>query len=279
MNFRDSESNDLDKSNMLSDLELRVGGWSIIGDRVIAEAFCQSDIDFIGIDSQHGFFAFDRAAVAIQVANLSQTPCFVRLPVEQLDWIPRYLDAGVDGIVVAMACSPEDARRAVARSLYQPTGERSYGGGKRNGVGDNAINGSDFPVPEVFIMIETVRALENLEDIAATPGISGLYVGPVDLGLAMGRPYPLMDDDVPWRAALAKVVEVCEAHSIRSGMFAVDGYDARQWLSFGFRDVVLSSDISLFRRALNANLEIARSLEPTSSPLNIQRSADPYSGR
>ena len=55
------------------------------------------------------------------------------------------------------------------------------------------VDESDFPVPEIFVMIETLRVLENLEDIAATPRISGLYVGPVDLGLAMGRPYPLMN--------------------------------------------------------------------------------------
>ena len=279
MKVSDIESNDLERQDMVSKGELRVGGWSIIGDRVIAEALCQSDIDFIGIDSQHGFFAFDRASVAIQVANLCKTPCFVRLPAEQLDWIPRYLDAGADGIVVAMACSAKDARKAVALSLYQPTGERSYGGGKRNGVGEVPVGGSSFPAPEIFVMIETLRVLENLEDIAATPRISGLYVGPVDLGLAMGRPYPLMNDDIPWRSALRKVVEVCEAHGIRSGMFAVDGDDARQWLSFGFRDVVLSSDISLLRRALNDNLELARSLESASGSSNTRRSADPYSGR
>lgn len=257
----------------------RIGGWSIIGDRVAVEAICRTDVDFVGIDGQHGFFAFDRAAVAVQVANLCSIPCFVRVPADQLDWIPRYLDAGADGVVVAMVSTAQDARRAVALSRYQPVGQRSYGGGKRNGVGEEATGDIERRVPEVFAMVETAGALEELEEIAATPGLAGLYVGPVDLGLAMGRPYPLTSDDAPWRAALDAVVRACEAHGLRSGMFATDGDDAREWLSVGFRDVVLSSDIALLRRALHEHLERAREPVTTTDPPRNPRVADPYAGR
>lgn len=280
MNYiREQSEGGLDAKDVDRVSHLRIGGWSIIGDRVIAEAICKSGVDFIGIDAQHGFFAFDRGAIAVQTANLSRVPCYVRVPADQLSWIPRYLDAGADGIIVAMASSVEDAERAVALSSYQPGGIRSYGGGKRNGVGENSTNESEFPVPEIFLMIETLAGLENLDGIAATSGIAGLYVGPVDLGLAMDRPYPLVNDDGPWRAALDRVVGACKSHDIRSGMFAVDGGDAREWVSFGFDDVVLSSDISLFRRALHENLEIARGLETAPGSASERRAADPYSGR
>lgn len=268
-----------DAKDAARNLKQRIGGWSIVGDRVIAEAICKSGVDFIGIDAQHGFFAFDHGAIAIQTANLCQIPCFVRVPADQLSWVPRYLDAGANGIIVAMASSIEDAQRAVAQSLYQPDGTRSYGGGMRNGVGETLVDNSRSPLPEIFIMIETLAALENLDYIAATPGISGLYVGPVDLGLAMNRPYPLMNDDGPWRVALSRVVEICKSSNIRSGMFSVDGDDAREWISFGFDDVVLSSDISLFRRAMHENLEIARGSESPVGSLTDRREADPYSGR
>ncbi len=257
----------------------RVGGWSIMGDRVAVEAICRSGLDFVGIDGQHGFFAFDGAATAIQVANLCRVPCLVRVAAGQVDWIPRYLDAGADGIVVAMVSTAGDARRAVALSCYQPEGQRSYGGGKRNGVGDEAIRETDSRVPEVFAMIETAGALHELDEIAATAGLAGLYVGPVDLGLAMGRPYPLPSDDAAWREALGRVIRTCEEHGIRSGMFATDGEDAREWLSFGFRDIVLSSDIALLRRALSKHSRRAREPVTAADPLRPSVSADPYAGR
>lgn len=100
----------------------RLGAWGIMGHRVGVEAMCRLDIDFVGIDAQHGFFSFDDAGVAIQVANLCNVPCFVRVPAGQLDWVPRYLDAGADGIVIAMVEDVAQVERAVQLACYQPRG-------------------------------------------------------------------------------------------------------------------------------------------------------------
>lgn len=254
-----------------------VGAWAIMADRVGTEALCRSGPDFVGIDCQHGFFAFEQAATSIQVANLCQVPCFVRVTADQLDWVPRYLDAGADGIVVAMVSSPEEVRRAVRLSRYQPAGRRSYGGGKRNGVGE--VPGAGPEAPEVLPMIETAEALASLEEIAEVPGVTGLVVGPVDLGLAMDRPTPLRSDDATWRQALARVVKVCDAHGLRSGMFATDAEDARLWFSLGFCDVIVSSDISFLRRAAIQQVARARETVGPEDPLIAATSADPYAGR
>ncbi len=256
----------------------RVGGWAIMGHRVGIEALCRSGIDFVGIDAQHGFFAFDEAALGVQIANLCGTRCFVRVPGDQLGWIPRYLDAGADGVVVAMVESPEQAARAVALANYQPHGARSYGGGRRNGVGDGA--GVELTeATEVFAMVETPGARDSLKELAAVPGLSGLYVGPVDLGLALERPYPLPSDDAPFLAALEEVIATSAEAGTRSGMFATDGEDARRWLALGFSDVVLSSDIAILRRGLHEHLARARQPVTAANPAQSARFADPYAGR
>jgi 4-hydroxy-2-oxoheptanedioate aldolase len=257
---------------------LRLGGWSIMGDRVAVEAMCKTGFDFVGIDAQHGFFAFDTAASGLQVANLCRVPCLVRVPADQLGWVPRYLDAGADGVIVAMVSSPAEARQAVALSRYQPWGQRSYGGGPRNGVG--AVNGTAADgAPEVFPMIETRAALEAVEEIAAVHGLTGLLVGPVDLGLALGRPHPLPSDDGPWREAVTGVRQACARHGLRSGMFATDAEDARMWAWLGFSDVIVSSDISMLRRAMSQ--ELARARQPVSAqdPVVTAGTAGPYAGR
>jgi 2-keto-3-deoxy-L-rhamnonate aldolase RhmA len=128
-------------------------------------------------------------------------------------------------------------------------------------------------------MIETAEALASLEEIAEVPGVTGLVAGPVDLGLAMDRPTPLRSDDAIWRQALARVVKVCEAQGLRSGMFATDAEDARLWFSLGFRDVIVSSDISFLRRAAIQQVARARETVGPEDPLLGATSADPYAGR
>ena len=152
-----------------------------MADRVGVEAMCGSEIDFIGIDAQHGFFDFDRAALGVQVANLCGVHCLVRVPVDQLGWVPRYLDAGADGVIVAMVASPDEAREAVTLSRYQPQGRRSYGGGKRNGVGGRVGQGLEDEAPEVFAMVETLTAVDQLDELAAVPGLAGLYALPISV--------------------------------------------------------------------------------------------------
>jgi 4-hydroxy-2-oxoheptanedioate aldolase len=255
----------------------RFGAWAIMGHRVGVEAMCRLGFDFVGVDAQHGFFAFDEASVAIQVANLCGVPCFVRVPAGQVDWIPRYLDAGADGIVVAMVENVRQVERAVQLSRHQPVGMRSYGGGKRNGVGETGA--VEFATaPEVLPMIETREAFESVEKIAEVPGIAGLFVGPVDLSLALERPYPFQSDDEPWRKALRTVVASCARHSVRPGMFATDGDDASDWLAFGFRDIVVSSDIAMLRRSLHEHLTLARAARPERREPR-DRVAAPYTGR
>jgi 4-hydroxy-2-oxoheptanedioate aldolase len=257
----------------------RIGGWSIMGDRVGVEAICRSGVDFVGIDAQHGFFGFDNAVVAVQVANLCALHCLVRVPADQLGWVPRFLDAGANGVIIAMVNSPDQALEAVRLTLYQPEGQRSYGGGPRNGVGQALGQSPVAEIPEVFAMVETTAALERLDELAKVPGLTGLYVGPVDLGLAMARPYPLSSDDGPWGAAVAAVVEACNGLGMRAGMFATSGDDARRWLSAGFTDIVLSSDIAILRRSLHEHLTRAREPVGSTDPVAAPSFPDPYAGR
>ena len=256
--------------------QVRIGAWSIMGGRGGVEALCRSGVDFVGIDAQHGFFAFDQAALCVQIVNLCGVRCFVRVPIDQFDWIPRYLDAGADGVILAMVSAADEVEQAVALSRYQTIGRRSWAGGKRNGVGES---GTAIGAPEIFAMIETAQALEHLEEIAAVPGLGGLYVGPVDLGLAMERPHQVADhDEAPWRDAVNTVVVAARDSHIRSGMFAIDGEDSRDWIATGFQDIVLSSDIAILRRGLDEHLRRARTPDSQADPVRGPRIADPWRG-
>jgi 4-hydroxy-2-oxoheptanedioate aldolase len=237
----------------------RLGGWSLLGDPVGMEVLCTSGFDFVGMDTQHGFFGFDRAVRMLQIANLCHAPAIARVPLELMSWIPKYLDAGADAVMVAMVQGAAEVKLAVDLSRYQPLGARSFGGGTRNGVGETDGRDPAGVVPSVYVMIETRAAVDNIEDICDVDGLTGVFVGPTDLGFALGRPYPLPPGDEQWLSAVHRVARVANQSGRRAGIFATDGDDARAWATAGFTDVILSSDIGLLRGAVRDHLQRARS--------------------
>jgi 4-hydroxy-2-oxoheptanedioate aldolase len=110
---------------------------------------------------------------------------------------------------------------------------------------------------QCFAMIETVQALDNLSEIAAVPGLTGLYVGPADLSLTMGlRPRPDQDDE-RFQQALHDVVSACKANGIIPGVHAsAELAEARR--AAGFTMITVSFDHAPVMAALAADLQQAR---------------------
>ena len=88
----------------------------------------RAGFDWIGLDLQHGAWDLGTAFRGIQLADALGKPVVIRLPDEQLALIPRVLDHGASGIVLAMASEPAVVAAAIERARYQPQGKRSYGG-------------------------------------------------------------------------------------------------------------------------------------------------------
>ncbi len=244
-------------------LPRRPGVWTMTGHPVIVEALARSGAAFLGIDFQHGFLGFDEVARAIQIATLCNVPTYVRLSREHVAWIPRVLDAGADGIIAAMVTGVDDVHRIVAATRYQPLGTRSYGGW-RYGLRLEPPDPRQIPV-QVYVMVETPEAVESVDAIAATPHLSGIYLGPVDLALALSSAYPAQWGDVGWERAARKTLNACHRFGLSAGTFAVHGLEAGRLFHEGFTDVVISSDVALLRLALEEHLRLALN-ENTSTP-------------
>ena len=109
----------------------------------------------------------------------------VRIPVGRFDMASRALDFGAEAVIAPMVNSVEDARRFAASMKYPPVGERSWGptfGLPRAGQGDLQTWLRELNSRTVaFAMIETRAALDALDGILDTPGIDGIFVGPVGL--------------------------------------------------------------------------------------------------
>jgi 4-hydroxy-2-oxoheptanedioate aldolase len=231
----------------------RIGAWAMIPDPLTLEALAQAGVDFVGIDLQHGGFDLGLAFRAIQLLDALGIPAFVRVSQDELVLIPRVCDHGAAGIVVAMVESADVAARALAEARYHPDGRRSYGG-QRYGLRAEPADIRDVQ-PEIHAMIESKEGLEAVEAIAAVPGLAGVHVGPVDLGLALGLG---MDrSGAAFEAAIDRIIAASRRAGIAATMHASWGSDVGRWRSRGFRDVILVADIALFRSALEREVATA----------------------
>jgi 4-hydroxy-2-oxoheptanedioate aldolase len=106
-------------------------------------------------------------------------------------------------------------------------------------------------------MVETRQGLDNVEEIAATAGVDGIYIGPADLSLGLGREPGHGGDAL--EQAITRVRDACAASGIVAGMHCTGGgEEARARAAAGFRLVTVGVDASLFGATIADELAAAR---------------------
>jgi 4-hydroxy-2-oxoheptanedioate aldolase len=232
----------------------RVGAWLMIPDPLVVEAAGRAGFDWVGLDLQHGAWDLGLAFRGIQLLDALGVPALIRVSEEDLQLIPRVLDHGASGIVIAMVSGPEIVAEAIDRARYAPQGHRSYGG-QRYGMRPEPADVADVR-PGIYAMLEDARGVASAAEIAAVTGVAGLHVGPVELGLGMGMG---MDrSGHRFRDTLLAIIAAGHRAGIPVTQHAVRGEQARGWLEMGFDEVVLTADIDLLRQAFAGHLAAAR---------------------
>jgi len=237
-------------------MSVRYGGWIELSDPIVWESVGRAGYDFVVVDVQHGSLGFTEAIQAVQLLDSLKADVWLRISSAQMHEIPRYLDFGLKGVIVATVDDADVARRAVDFMRYQPEGVRSYGGA-RYGLAHEPPDVGDVR-PGAWMMIETAAGAANIEAIAAVQGVTGLLVGPADLSRAFGRPPGHRGEDPRWNDAVERVVKACRVGKIASIMNVRNGEDARRWADFGYDHIVIASDIANLRAALARELAAAR---------------------
>jgi 4-hydroxy-2-oxoheptanedioate aldolase len=221
----------------------KIGVWLSIPEPLIVEAAAQANPEWVGIDLQHGAWDLGTAFRGIQLLDALGTAALVRISEQELELIPRVLDHGAAGVVLAMASSAALVEEAVRRARYQPEGVRSFGG-QRFGMRPAPDDVSKIR-PQVYPMIEDQRGVRDVAKIAAVKDISGLHVGPVDLGLGLR----VDRDDPRFADTLRGIVASGHAVGLPVTMHAVRPDQGLRWLEMGFDELVLTADIELLRTA------------------------------
>ena len=237
-----------------------VFGYFLLLDSPLAtERIARTGYDYMCLDGQHGLLVYSGWIAGLQAIDAAGVGVgIVRVPSIEAAGIGRALDAGAAGIIVPLFNSAADAAAAVAAAKYPPQGVRSYGpmrSGLRIGPNIEQANADTL----VLAMIETPEGIANVEEIAAVPGIDGLYIGPTDLTIALGGTHvgdPAIEDD--FAAALERIRDAAKNARKIAAVHTSSGALAAERVAAGFTFVTIASDLMHAEQIARTHLETAR---------------------
>lgn len=221
----------------------------------IAELCGSLGLDFVVIDMEAG--AYGRTAVVRMMQALAGSPTsvLVRVPCHDQHVIEHALDTGTHGVMVPKVNTAAEAAAVARATRFPPQGTR----------GVNPVRASRYfaDLPTYFdtanetvvclVQIETAAAVQVVGDIAATPGVDGVFVGVGDLAMSIGQPGRVTGDAI--EAALWHVRHAAHSVGRLSGAFAYDLTLAREYAGAGHDVIAFGNDIKLLRTAILEQLD------------------------
>ena len=220
-----------------------LNSWMSSSSPFCAEVLAESGYDSITVDLQHGLNDYKDALSIFQAIGRYPVVPMVRVPWLDPQIIMKTMDAGAMGVICPMINNRKEAEKFVQACMYPPDGFRSFG--PMRGF---LYGGSDYPKyanEEVlkFAMIETKEALEKLDEIMTTPGLSGVYIGPADLSIALGEE-PGFDKSENTKAysEICRILEFAKKNNIFSAIHNGTPEYALKMIEKGFNLVTVGSD-------------------------------------
>jgi 2-keto-3-deoxy-L-rhamnonate aldolase RhmA len=245
---------------------VREGGTAVgiqimeFGTRGIAKILETTGLDYVILDMEHSGFGIERIADLVAWFKATDIATIVRVPENLYHFLAGVLDAGASGVQVANVETADQARAIIQSVKYAPMGNR--------GLGLTAAH-SDFKTPKaseylpfmnretlVVTQIETVKGLENCEEIAAVEGVDVLAVGANDMTFSLGIhgqfEHPRLAE------AMKKVIAACLKHGKIGKCHPHHPEQIGEYAAMGYRMMMGNSDVSHLRQGVRATVEKLR---------------------
>jgi len=218
----------------------------------IAPILSNAGLDFVIYDMEHGRCDIGLVAEMITSCRGTRLTPIARVPDQYSFPLSRVLDLGARGVMVPRVESGEQMREVVAQLKYAPQGRRGVALGIAHD--DYRPRGAAYfeqanEETVVIAIVETARALENLDDIVATPGLDIAWMGHYDLTVSLG--IPAQFDHPRFLEAMDALVSSCRRHGVAAGFLPATQEDTAHWIQKGFRAISLGTDIGVFSKAIS----------------------------
>ena len=226
-----------------------VNGWLHIPSSWSAEIMAHAGWDSLTIDLQHGLADYETAVTMFQAISSTDVTPLARVTWNDPAQIMRLLDAGAYGIICPIINSRAEAEAFVGACRYPPLGYRSLGPTRAQ-----VYAGADYPQHAndtiiTLAMVETQKALDNLEAILTTPGLDGVFVGPRDLLLSLtGKTGTDLNDPILLEV-LERIVNVTREYGRVAGIWVPDTATGHKMSQLGYQLITISTDTRLLTAA------------------------------
>lgn len=222
----------------------QVGLWVTFAHQQIAEVLADAGFDWLLFDMEHSPTDLYDVGQQLLAVRGTKTAAVVRVPLLDMGWIKRVLDAGAPNIMVPNIRNAAEARDAVAFTRFAPEGLRGVAGSTRAG---NYTRFKDYMARAndeigLILQIESQEALDDLDAICRVPGVDAVFIGPSDLAASLGHRGNSNHPEV--QAAIAKAFETARAAGKASGVLAADG-KAEHYFDGGATVVGVGTDLHL----------------------------------
>ena len=207
-------------------------------------AFSNFGIDYAIIDTEHSPRGRTDVADFIAAFSFSGVVPIVRIPIPDSHYVTMALDAGAQGILAPYCETVAEAKEVVGAAKWRPL---------KGELLRKAVDSGEFPSQATkdyleernrnnvcIVGIESVPAIENLENILKVEGIDAIFVGPNDLSITLGIPDQY--DHPDYEAALREIISKCQAAGVPTLMHHQTVPLTIKWLQEGARFVLYSSD-------------------------------------
>jgi len=233
--------------------ELQVGLWLGMTHSVSAEIAAGAGFDWCLIDAEHSPNTLPEIRAQLQAMAGGSASPVVRVPQGEPWIVKQVLDLGVQSVLVPMTDTATQARRMVQAMRYPPEGVRGVGAGLARASGYGGIDGYVSSANDqmcLLVQAESREAIENIDEIAGTDGVDGVFVGPADLSASMGHLGHLDAPEVV--EAIDHAIDRIRAAGKAAGIIDFDPAAARRWAGKGVTFLGVGSDVTTLARGLRA---------------------------
>jgi 4-hydroxy-2-oxoheptanedioate aldolase len=214
--------------------------------------------DGIWLDLEHRPMDSREIQAMLAFFQLYDIDCMLRTPTREKGQLYRYLEDGATGLMVPHVSDVASAHDLVQRVKFPPLGDRGLEGrGMETNFGLD-IPGTRDPLVEhalretfLFLQIETPQGLAAADEIAAIPGVDGLYIGPQDLRLRML--HVPENERYTTAAACERIAEICKRHGKAWGSLPSTIEEVGQHAKLGSQLLVWGLDVRILQQGLTQN--------------------------
>ena len=216
----------------------------------VAEQLAHSGYDWLLVDTQHGPMGYESLSAMLAGISNGGAKSLVRVgSYQDRPGIQQALDMGSDGVLVPYINTADEARHAVSCARYPTAGTRSVYFPQRsmNRAGLLGYAGAANANIIVALQVETASCIENMDEIAAVPGVDILFLGQNDLCMSMGLyqkyEFPHMYTSPELGAATEKLIAAANRNQVILGLFLFGTSRVGEFLGKGFRFVSVGNDL------------------------------------